>query len=89
MSYQLHFSFYFFFFRRDGVEQVLARFVGRLVGVQGRITVDGSGCLLSEVLAAPSTEQRVRRNMIRGRPRGGMKKTPPVSNSHQNQLYHS
>ncbi|CAI5446317.1 unnamed protein product [Caenorhabditis angaria] len=33
-------------------------------------------CLLAEILAAPSTEAKVRRNMIRGRPRGGMKKQP-------------
>ncbi|CAO4371822.1 unnamed protein product [Caenorhabditis nigoni] len=36
-------------------------------------------CLLSEVLSAPAEEKRIRRNMIRGRPRGGMKKTPPMS----------
>eukprot|EP00081_Caenorhabditis_elegans_P018341 NP_498759.2 Putative serine protease K12H4.7 [Caenorhabditis elegans] len=38
-----------------------------------------AACVLTQVLSAPSNEQRVRRNMIRGRPRGGMKKTPPMS----------
>ncbi|ULU03218.1 hypothetical protein L5515_005502 [Caenorhabditis briggsae] len=38
-----------------------------------------AACLLSEVLSAPAEEKRIRRNMIRGRPRGGMKKTPPMS----------
>uniref|UniRef100_A0A8R1HVG7 Serine protease n=1 Tax=Caenorhabditis japonica TaxID=281687 RepID=A0A8R1HVG7_CAEJA len=35
--------------------------------------------VLQQVIAAPHAEKRVRRNMIRGRPRGGMKITPPLS----------
>ncbi|EGT48966.1 hypothetical protein CAEBREN_19097 [Caenorhabditis brenneri] len=40
-----------------------------------------AACVLAQAFAAPATQEepRVRRNMIRGRPRGGMKKTPPMS----------
>ncbi|CAB3402787.1 unnamed protein product [Caenorhabditis bovis] len=38
-----------------------------------------AACLLMETLCAPTEEKRIRRNMIRGRPRGGMKRTPPMT----------
>uniref|UniRef100_A0A1I7URH4 Serine protease K12H4.7 n=1 Tax=Caenorhabditis tropicalis TaxID=1561998 RepID=A0A1I7URH4_9PELO len=39
-----------------------------------------AACVLAQVFSAPTQEEpKVRRNMIRGRPRGGMKKTPPMS----------
>lgn len=38
-----------------------------------------AACVLAQAFAAPTEEKRIRRNMIRGRPRGGMKKTPPPS----------